>query len=163
MGDAAAVTDDVTGVTALKDRAPAARAPDGRARAALWTPAKVEDRLAEAVRVLARLPTPGLSQLGMDVVRNAAEAYGREEARVVPSASDISAADAAMGWTAWLPERHRKLVVARAGGLKWRRLAREFGRSERSLQGHHKLAIVFITAKLNGGSQDACALFAKKL
>jgi len=125
-----------------------------------WTPAIVRARLEEALGrggVLHRLemrgtrPAPVMSSQ-LQVVRSAVEAYGYDASinvRVLPTADEIDRTTQVLEWLLWLATPARQLVAARAMGVKWRRLERQFFASDRTLQKRYKLAIVVIVGRLN--------------
>ena len=77
-----------------------------------------------------------------DYIRAPGDAYGYSEVRPPkfrPSPRDVSNMLPVMDWLCWLGEktnggRDVKLVMARARGVPWWRLAQRHGRSERQVQ-----------------------------
>ena len=129
-------------------------------------PESVTGWLEDAGRTLLALPHAGpstrLVQSGMEWVRDASEAYGRERARLrpaVPSAAQITRMDQALGWVALIPPD--KCVVRRIVGARslvnpmndrhlftWRRLGLALGADHKAVQRWHAQGIALIVAGL---------------
>lgn len=125
-------------------------------------------RLEEAGAVLLALPQTGwstkLRTSNLEVVRAAMESYGWGERPVrppVPSASDITRMDEAMGWIQLIPlDRYvlRRIVGARSlvnpltdrHLFPWRRLGAALGADHKAVQRWHAEGIALIVAALNG-------------
>ena len=130
----------------------------------------VIQRLEECGRTLLALPAGGYStkmrSFNLDVVRNAAEAYGWESGKVrpaAPSAAHITRMDAALRWVQLIPQDRyvlRRIVGARSlvnpltdkHLFPWRRLAATLGADHKAIQRWHAQGIEIIVAALNGGS-----------
>ena len=129
----------------------------------------VTRRLEEAGAVLPALPQSGwstkLRTSNLEVVRTAMESYGWGERPVrppVPSASDITRMDEAMGWVQLIPlDRYvlRRIVGARSlvnpltdrHLFPWRRLGAALGADHKAVQRWHAEGIALIVAGLRGG------------
>ncbi len=125
-------------------------------------------RLEKAGAVLLALPQTGwstkLRTSNLEVVRAAMESYGWGERPVrpaVPSASDITRMDEAMGWIQLIPvDRYvlRRIVGARSlvnpltdrHLFPWRRLGAALGADHKAVQRWHAEGIALIVAVLNG-------------
>jgi hypothetical protein len=143
--------------------------PAGAGSGAATDAREVVARLEEAGRTLLALPpsgpSPALRTSVWEVVREAAEAYGWQAARLrppVPDAARISRMDEALGWIRLIPpERYvlRRIVGARAlihplterHLYPWRRLGAALGADHKAVQRWHAQAIDLIVAALNGG------------
>lgn len=97
-----------------------------------------------AVRLTARdRPTANLSRWP-DVVHQAMLAYGWADARVrppAPSPDAIDRLDETLSWLWPLSDEERRLVMARAFRLPWRRIEDLDGRTERTLRKVHARAL----------------------
>ncbi len=125
-------------------------------------------RLEEAGAALLALPQTGwstrLRTSNLEVVRAAMDSYGWGEKPVrppIPSASDITRMDEAMGWIQLIPlDRYvlRRIVGARSlvnpltdrHLFPWRRLAAALGADHKAVQRWHAEGIALIVAALNG-------------
>ena len=123
-------------------------------------------RLEQAGATLLALPgsgfSPRMSAGGMDVVRNAIEAYGWTENPVrpsVPSARDITDMDEALTWLRLIPDDRyvlRRIVGARMlvhpiterHLFTWRRIGKVLGCSHEAVRIWHGQAIDIIIAEL---------------
>lgn len=121
-------------------------------------------RLEEAGATLLALPASGYSTRmrvsQLDVVRSAAEAYGRESGRIrppVPAASTITRMDESLDWITLIPQDRyvlRRIVGARClvspiterHLFSWRRLAGVIGADHKAVQRWHSQAIDMIVA-----------------
>ena len=110
------------------------------------SPEEIAEQLEEAFSdTLRRLPMAskpaGYHTAWPDVVQNYWEVYGLHQAtyrKDPPTAAAISRLDEALGWL-WLVEDTRrrpirKLIVARASGVRWAALERRFGRKRETLK-----------------------------
>lgn len=124
------------------------------------SPEEIAEQLKEAFSdTLRRLPAvakPGqLKSAWPDVVQNYWEVYGVHEVqtrRDPPTAAAISRLDEALGWL-WLIEDSyrrpiRKIVVARAAGVKWLRMEHRFGKKRATLKRWWLRAIYDLAEKL---------------
>ena len=132
--------------------------------------ALVVARLEEAGRTLLSMPHTGwstrLRTSSLEVVRGAAEAYGRNPRAIrpaVPSAAKIDRMDEALGWTMLIPESNyvlRRIVGARClvdpmserHLFPWRRLAAAIGADHKAVQRWHARGIDLIVDALRRAS-----------
>lgn len=128
-----------------------------------WSPKAVRERIEEAVAVLRLMPLPrharpdAMRGLWPDIVRDWRDVYGYVDpspTRVHPTAAQIERCEQALAWLLWLPPEARRLMLARALGVKWRHLERRFGYTERWLRAQLMLACVTIAVRLNGFSDS---------
>ncbi len=121
-------------------------------------------RLEEAGATLLALPGTGYSTkmrvTQIDVVANAAEAYGRHKGFVrpaIPSASRITRMDEALGWIMLIPQE--RYVIRRIVGSRslvspvterhlysWRRLGEAVGADHKAVQRWHAQGIDMLVA-----------------
>lgn len=146
----------------------AARDKPGQAAAAImscpkrlaWTPAMVEERLEQAMRIFKSLPLtdrdrPSARMVGrLPVVRalfhDAAPKCARMARPGPPASAEIDLAFEALTWVQHLAlPRDRKLVLARAGGAPWAALEPRLGLSERQLRRRYQLALRAIAMALS--------------
>jgi Domain of unknown function (DUF6362) len=124
-------------------------------------------RLEDAGATLLALPGTGwstrLRQSSLEIVRTAIEAYGWTDKQMrpaVPSSSQITRMDEAMGWLILIPpDRYvlRRIVGARSlvhpltdrHLYPWRRLAAALGADHKAVQRWHAQGIDLIVAALN--------------
>ncbi|MGE5537308.1 MAG: DUF6362 family protein [Gemmatimonas sp.] len=93
-------------------------------------------------------PRPQLT-VWPDVVHQAMLAYGWSDARVRPAAPSpdaIDRLDVTLTWLWPLDDGERRLVMARAFRLPWRRIEDLDGRSERTLRAIHRLVLTRIAS-----------------
>jgi hypothetical protein len=96
-----------------------------------WTPELVEAYLAEAADTLRRLPEKrvrGYFSSWPDIVLDACEAYGWEDAKTrlgPPTARAIDQMDRTLLWLRWLDRSDQKIVWDRANGRGWKAIAYE--------------------------------------
>jgi hypothetical protein len=149
---------------------------DSRTRDAVIDAAFVTGRLEEAGAALLALPNTGwttkLRTTNLEIVRIAMDDYGAADKRIrppVPSASEISRMDEALGWILLIPiERHvlRRIVGARSlvnpmterHLFPWRRLAAAMGADHKAVQRWHAEGIKRIVAALNGHERTGAAI-----
>ena len=127
----------------------------------LWFPSEVAARLAEAASTYQAMPMPKNGK--PPPVRAAAWPdtvqqwfdnwiqYNRDAPRlskVIPSPAQIDRADEAVSWLLWLPPDRRKLLWARACGVRWRKLESRFGKGGRCLQMWHRESLEQIAETL---------------
>ena len=123
-------------------------------------------RLEEAGATLLALPGTGYSTKmrvsQIDVVANAAEAYGRNPGFVrpaIPSASRITRMDEALGWIMLIPQERyviRRIVGARSlvspvterHLYSWRRLGEAVGADHKAVQRWHAQGIDMLVATI---------------
>ncbi len=126
----------------------------------MWTSKQVKERLRDAAHTIRRLRSgPNLWPAGYrssmpDYVRDAVESYGYGTATVrpaIPSPREIDEMDEAFGWLPMIADNdQRRLVLARAFGVRWAVLRTRFGmRSMRRLQQLHDKGLAEITLTLN--------------
>ncbi len=87
-----------------------------------------------------------------DVVRQAADSYGYQEARGTLAAADPGAIDRmeeVLRWVMWLDDEGKKLVWARASGATWRHLEDIDGRSRVTLRKAYDKALEEIVGRLS--------------
>lgn len=122
----------------------------------LWSPARVEDRLAEAAETLRRLPekrVQGLLAAWPDVVREAWESHGWADGPTrpgPPSPQAIDRMDATLDWLRWLDPDDARLVWARSEGTPWKSIGWRFGVSVKTAQRRWEFAVSLITWRLLG-------------
>ncbi len=127
----------------------------------------VQFRLEEAGATLLAIPSTGwttkLRTSSIDIVRNAAEAYGWGEKTLRPPAPDsakIDRMDEALGWIPLIPLENyvlRRIVGARSlihpltekYLYPWRRLAAALGADHKAVQRWHRQGIDIIVDALN--------------
>jgi hypothetical protein len=108
----------------------------------MWTVAIVKQRMREAARVLRTMPAPdGKAKRALkgghtpwpECVRDTWDA-GLTETAIRPGPEAVAAAEEAMQWLLWVPEMERRIVWARAQGVKWWRIAAAVGSSDRTCE-----------------------------
>jgi hypothetical protein len=85
-----------------------------------------------------------------DAPDSPSEAYGYTTQRLMPLPPQpraVSELDDVLPWLLVLDDTERRLVWARAGGVAWARLAREFGLSVGQLRYRHDTAIDRVVAQ----------------
>ena len=98
-----------------------------------WTPLLVEERLAEAADVLARLPevrVQGYFSLWPKMRYEFSDLVGQEPPRLtraLPTPDAISRMEQALGWLAWLEPLDAKIVWLRASGERWKAICWQVG------------------------------------
>ena len=121
----------------------------------------VADEMKDAMRTLRRLPAPRNSAPGPyrsawpDIVRSPAEVYAAHSAtmpRIRPSAQAIARMDRALSWLMLVDQRERKILMAKAGGVPNRELARELGCSKDKVRLDHLVALLRISQMIGGGA-----------
>lgn len=112
--------------------------------------------LERAADTLRRLPMPLQGKPSLprsswpDAPDSPAEAYGYAPQRLPPlppRARAVSELDQVLPWLVGLDDVERRLVWARAAGVAWARLSREFGLSVGQLRYRHDSAIDRIVAR----------------
>ncbi len=120
------------------------------------TPTEVEDRIAEAADVLARLPNTsiqGYVSTWPPTVREYWEAYGMTDVvlrRPPPSAAAIDRMDQALGWLRWLDPIDAKIVWHRANGERWKAVCGKVGLARAAAHRHWMYALCVIAWHLDG-------------
>lgn len=113
----------------------------------------VADEMKEALRTLRRLPPARHSSPSPyraawpDIVRSVAEVYAMHAVKmppIPPSARAIERMDRALSWLSLVSERERKLLLAKAGGVPNRELAKQFGCSYETVRLDHVTALLRI-------------------
>jgi hypothetical protein len=108
----------------------------------MWTGAIVKARMREAAWTVRGMPAPdakvkralkGGRTPWPECVRATWDA-GLDGLIVKPSPVAITKAEEAAEWLLWLPELERRVVWARAQGVKWWRIAAAVGSSERTCE-----------------------------
>jgi hypothetical protein len=121
------------------------------------TPELIKARFEEAALALRALPLNARDRPQArlsrwpDVVHQAMLAYGWTEARVrppAPSPAAIDRLDETLSWLWPLADDERRLVMARAFRLPWRRIEDLDGRSERTLRNVHARVLSAVVARL---------------
>ncbi|TAN59437.1 MAG: hypothetical protein EPN20_15075 [Magnetospirillum sp.] len=125
-----------------------------------WTPSIVEERLAEAASVLARLPevkVRGHFCAWPPVIQEAWEAAACEIQlrRPPPSAAAIDRMDQALTWLAWLDATDTRIVWLRANGERWKVVCSAVGLSRATAHRHWMYALCVIACRLDGGCVPA--------
>jgi hypothetical protein len=131
---------------------------------------QVQARLEEAGMTLLALPAvqigPRFSVMGWPLVRDSAESYGWNEARVrpaLPDAAAIDRMDEALGWVALVRTvAARRVVQARllidpvTGNHRftWRRIGQIVGADYRAVQRWHRSALVEIAEAITTNNRD---------
>jgi hypothetical protein len=127
------------------------------AAASAETPELIKTRFEEAAETLRALPLKSRDRPEArlsrwpDVVHQAILAYGWAAARVRPPAPSPEAIDRleeTLSWLWPLADAERRLVMARAYRLPWRRIEDLDGRSERTLRNVHARVLGEIAARL---------------
>ena len=119
-----------------------------------WTEQMVLSWIKEAARTLRRLPPEAKQKLSSwpEVVRNTSDVQDTSPpmTRIFGAApEELDRFDVVMTWMWWLEPDARKLVWARAEGVRWVDVAWLHKRSVRTLQKDHKAAIMVIVRRLN--------------
>lgn len=133
----------------------------------VWTLAAMRRRIDQALWTLGHLggaavkPAARLAASG-DIVRTAQEAYGYTDADPPPLRPGPAEIGEAWEVMAWLNDRameadDRRLLIARALRVKWSRLVRMTGWSERTLRSRHREAELRLLARLNGAAKNPVA------
>jgi len=132
----------------------------------VWTAERIKARFEEAAGTLRALrlgardrPQARLARWP-DVVHQAMLAYGWSETRVRPPAPAPEAIDRLDETLAWLwpmADDERRLVMARAFRLPWRRIEDMDGRSERTLRTVHARALDAIAKRLDASAEQHAA------
>jgi hypothetical protein len=126
------------------------------------TPELIKTRFEEAAETLRALPLNSRDRPEArlsrwpDVVHQAILAYGWTAARVrppVPSPAAIDRLEETLSWLWPLGDAERRLVMARAYRLPWRRIEDLDGRSERTLRNVHARVLSEIAARLPGAGK----------
>jgi hypothetical protein len=121
-----------------------------------WTPIMVEERIAEAVDTLRRLPEPrvqGYATTWPPIVRDYWESFGWDEAHVrpgPPSPAAIDRMDETLQWLHWLEPEDAKLVWARGENTLWKEICWRFGIGRTTAWQRWVVALCVIALKLNG-------------
>lgn len=133
------------------------------------TKREVEERMHEAIRILAALPDrerkwvysrlaswPETLREAIDVMAIALERVAEGKSayedmrppRIVPSAEAIDQMDKTLPWLSLLDKRERQIVTARAFHVSWVKLAAKYGRTDRTIQRWHESAIDLVWVAL---------------
>jgi len=120
----------------------------------IWTPALVEERLAEAAYVLKRLPEPrrqGYFSTWPEFVYSFADKVGQEPKpmRVLPSPQAISRMEETLTWTACLEPSDGKIVWMKAHGERWKEICWAVGLHRSAAHQHWQFGISVIALTLN--------------
>ena len=120
----------------------------------VWTPALVEERLAEAAFVLKRLPEPsrqGYFSTWPEFVYSFADKVGQEPKpmRVLPSPQAISRMEETLTWTACLEPIDGKIVWLRAYGTRWKEVCWTVGLQRSAANQHWLYGLSVISLRLN--------------
>jgi len=120
----------------------------------VWTPALVEERLAEAAFVLKRLPEPrrqGYFSTWPAIVQSFADKVGQEPRpmRVLPSPQAISRMEETLTWTACLEPIDGKIVWLRAYGTRWKEVCWTVGLQRSAANQHWLYGLSVISLRLN--------------
>lgn len=120
-----------------------------------WTTALVEERLAEAVDVLKRLPeekVQGYFSSWPEIVRSFHEAFGWHDPvmkRPWPSPASIDRMEVTLTWMQFLAPEDAKLVWARAEKKRWKEICWRFGVTRSTANRRWQYGIAVITLRLN--------------
>ena len=119
-----------------------------------WTPADVEERLAEAAIVLRRLPEPrrhGYFSTWPEIVHSFADKVGQEPKpmRVSPSPQDISRMEETLTWTDCLEPIDGKIVWMKAHGERWKNICWPVGLCRAAAHQHWHYGLSLIALTLN--------------
>ena len=135
------------------------------------TPTEVDNRIADAADVLARLPNltiQGYASTWPPFVREYWEAFGMSDVvlrRPPPSALAIDRMDQALEWLRWLEPVDAKIVWHRANGDPWKVVCGKVGLVRSAVHQHWMYALCVIAWKLNGrnvpGNISKAALIAR--
>jgi len=126
-----------------------------------WTPALVEERLAEAAEVLKRMPTVKVQSyfsLWPKVIAEAGDVASFDPPRLKrpkPSPDAITRMEATLPWLAWLEPEDAKLVWARAERTPWKPICWRFGISRATACRRMEYALSLIAWRLNGQKAPA--------
>ncbi len=119
-----------------------------------WTPALVEERLAEAALILRRLPDPrrrGYFSTWPEIVHSFADKVGQEpkQMRVLPSPQAISRMEETLTWTAGLEPIDGKIVWMKAHGERWKEICYAVGLQRAAAHQHWAYGLSVIALTLN--------------
>ena len=120
----------------------------------VWTPALVEERLAEAAFVLKRLPEPrrqGYFGTWPAILHSFADKVGQEPRpmRVLPSPQAISRMEETLTWTACLEPIDGKIVWMKAHGERWKEICWAAGLQRSAAHQHWQFGLSVIALTLN--------------
>jgi hypothetical protein len=82
-----------------------------------------------------------------EIVRSAAEAYASDTAampKIRPSRAEITHMDEALTWLSWVNDRERKIILAKAAGMSYGKLARAFRVHRGEMRLEHLSALLVI-------------------
>ena len=119
-----------------------------------WTPAMVEERLAEAALILKRLPEPrrrGYFSTWPEIVHSFGDKVGQEPRpmRARPSPQDISRMEETLTWTACLEPLDGKIVWMKAHGERWKEICWAIGLKRSAAHLHWQYGLCVIALTLN--------------
>ncbi|MEI4196531.1 DUF6362 family protein [Roseovarius sp. E0-M6] len=119
-----------------------------------WTPAMIEERLAEAALVLKRLPEPrrhGYFSTWPEIVHSFADKVGQEPRplRVLASPQDISRMEETLTWTGCLEPIDGKIVWMKAHGERWKEICWSVGLQRSAAHLHWQYGLCVIALTLN--------------
>ena len=121
-----------------------------------WTAPLVEERLAEAVGVLKRLPeerVQGYFSAWPDVVLDANESFGWHDPvlrRPWPSPGSIDRMDETMRWLQWLEPDVARICWFRAAGKRWKTICGKVGLQRTAVHQRYLFGHCVIAWRLNG-------------
>jgi hypothetical protein len=120
----------------------------------VWTPALVEERLAEAAFVLKRLPEPrrqGYFSIWPADLHSFGDKVGPapRPMRVLPSPQAISRMEETLTWTACLEPIDGKIVWMRAYGERWKTICWTVGLHRSAAHQHWQFGLAVIALTLN--------------
>ncbi len=121
-----------------------------------WTLGEVDERVAEAVHTLKRVPSPVIQRsvtrwpAFMHDVCEACREPGFRLSPAPAAPAAIDRLDETLGWLRWLPLAAQRILWSRASGFSWRRIAHYVGKSPNTCRAWHLAALHHIVARLNG-------------
>jgi len=132
-----------------------------------WTREKIEDRIAEAVDTLARLPAErpaGYKSCMPAIVRSKWESFGfdgdpwglcdeRTKKYGPPSSEAIDRTMETITWLKWLSWKDREVIIRRAGGERWFSIEGRFKKTRVTLDIWRKRGLDLIVQTLNTGAE----------
>ncbi|MBF0629296.1 MAG: hypothetical protein HQL91_13855 [Magnetococcales bacterium] len=124
-----------------------------------WTPKMVTERLEEAASTLRRLPPvgpKGLYSFWPDIIHDAMEAYGWNQALLrlgPPPAEAITRMDETLQWLRWLESKQVRLVWLRAERTPWKEIMRALGVGRTTAWTLWMASLMQIASHLNEGKR----------
>ena len=120
-----------------------------------WTTTQVQDRLELAAGVMRQMPgvmPQGYFNAWPEYLHSFADQVGQEPRmrRPRPGPRQISEAEETLLWLRWLEPDDARLVWARADGMAWKPICRQFGISRATANRRWLYGLAVIVWRLNG-------------